>query len=176
MSGRVRTAQAPSTFEVRQHEARVHELLGAVYRQNGNSYEPVENATPLSALIDAEERMEAEERYVRVETMRALLTFLFVDPHPAQVVRRAYLLAKAYSPELLLNMSFDEIAFMLGETAAAQSERMKRILNTKIAQGGARTTQIRLQKRYGTLATYAEVQKGNHNRAKGAKKKAAAAA
>lgn len=169
MSGRRREDDAA----VEQHEARVDALLAAVYRRNGDSYEAVDNATPLSALIEAEERMDVEERYIRIETMRALLGFLFASPHPAEVVRRAFVLGKAYAPELLLNMSFDEIAFMLGETAAAQSHRMKRILNGKLATGGARTTQIRLQKRYGTLDTFSAAQRGNQNRSRKKKRRAA---
>src|SRR5690606_5546786 len=125
------------------HEQRVHEVLGAVYRRNGDTYEAVTHTTPLDALLREEEEMDSTEQFTRVETFRRLLGFIFDGtPDPAWTMRRLYALAKAYAPELLRNMSDHDIGMIFGETRAAVSWRRDAVVMTTLFDGGARGTHV----------------------------------
>lgn len=153
------------------HEQRIHTVLARVYRAGG--YEAVDNRTPLSELLAAEDDAE-DEREVRREGFRQALIYLFDDgPHPAAVVKRAFAMAKAIDPVLIAHMSLQDIGQMLGETRAAQSWRIKKIFSRKLthARSHERTTrtdvtQANFQKRKGASLVYAARAKGNHNRTK----------
>lgn len=158
-------------FGMSAHETRVHEVLGAVYRRNGESFEAVDNRTPLDSLLAEEEQMDSQEQFIRVETFRKLLGYVFAEgPDPARSMRRLYALGKSYTPELLFNISDQEIAMIFGETRAAVSWRRDKLVTKKLEAAGARGTHVRCQKTEGARLKYAKAQMGNRNRAKGKKK------
>lgn len=149
------------------HEQRVHEVLGAVYRRQGESFEAVDGRTPADAAMAAEEGVDEDEQFIRVETFRILLGEIFSEgPDPARTMRRLYTLVKAYAPELIFNMSDQEMGLLFGETRAAVSWRRNKLVTDRLAAAGNRGTHVRCQKSEEARARLAAAQRGNRNRAK----------
>jgi hypothetical protein len=157
------------------HDTVVSDVLAAAYRRLRSGHEAIDTHTPLDALMREEEGMPADERVVRAEAFRAILADFFADgPHPAKVMRRVFALTKAYAPELILNMTCQDLGNMFGETRAAVSWRINQLHNKRVKAAGANGTHVRFQKSETTRAKYRLAAKGNKNRAKGAKAKRAA--
>lgn len=167
----------PPDPDVQRHETRIEHVLGAVYRDG--RWDGVEHATPLSDLLATEraDGIQTEEEKIRDEAFARLVDFLFADgPHPGCVVRRIFALAKAIRPQVLCTMSLEEIHLMLGETRAAGSWRIKKIFSGYLAAAGGRAVKARFQKLDTARAAMSRAQRGNHNRADGARRKKAAGA
>lgn len=159
--------------EVQAHEARINDVLRGVCAVR--TPELVEARTPLSELIESEDGEDDDDRHRR--DLGMIMAYFFADgPHPAQVVRRVFAVARAVRPELIGHLNGTQLALMFGETRAAQSWRVKKVFNRTIEQarnvhvrtiGSAKASRARFQKRKGTCVKYAAAQVGNHNRAKG---------
>lgn len=126
-----------------------HRTGGGGYGGAAGEWEFIDHATPVSLLLDAEvqeiaararagEELHPEEAELLEEAMGShgpasardepwrLLDYLFGEgPHPGKVIRRAYALAQTFRPSLILGMSREDIAIMLGETRAANSKRLQ---------------------------------------------------
>ena len=129
--------------------------------------------TPLDALLRKEEsaRMEPgldeEEIYrVRCEAYVWLLDFFFADgPNPLEVVRRVLATVKAIKPELLGNMSCEDLAILCDDGGRATvSNRVKRLYSRFLEGHGAKVTKARFQKSAAAVERYRAAQKGNKNR------------
>ena len=129
--------------------------------------------TPLDALLRKEEEaemgpgMDAEEIYrVRCEAYVWLLDFFFADgPNPLNVIRRVLSLVKAIKPELIGNMSMEDVATLCDDTGRATvSHRVKRVYTRFLQAQGAKVTKARCQKSERATAKYSEAQMGNQNR------------
>lgn len=114
----------------------------------------------------------AEVCVERQEVFRALLGYFFADGvHPLDVVRRVYAVAKAVAPDLIGDMSLEDLAVLCGDGGRATvSARIKRVYNRYIEESGGRGVQAHFQKSATTVRRYAEAQKGNRNRRKGKRK------
>jgi hypothetical protein len=123
--------------------------------------------TPLEALLEAEGGGDQEEHYrlqaERLDIFRALLEFIFqAGPEPLQVLRSIFALAKAVRPELLGDMSLEDISIICADGGRATvSARIQRIYNAPLARAGMPEARASFQK----SGTYAAAQRGNSNRA-----------
>jgi hypothetical protein len=128
--------------------------------------------TPLDALLAKEDAaagsaMTEEEVYrVRCEAYVWLLDFFFADgPNPLNVIRRVLALVKAIKPELIGDMSCEDVAVLCDdEGRATVSARIKRIYTRFLEGHGATVTKARFQKSDDAVRRYRAAQKGNRNR------------
>jgi len=125
-----------------------HRTEGGTRGGAAGEWEFVDHATPVSALLEAEvqeiaarwragealhpEEMELLEECLGVGTRdegvseMGLLDYIFQEgPHPGKVIRRLYALAQTFKPALVLDMSREDLAILLGETRAANSKRLQ---------------------------------------------------
>lgn len=119
-------------------------------------------------LRDGEELADYEQRQLR---LRALLRFIFYfGPRPEGVTRRVFCLAKwrPMTAALLLDMSLANLGRMFGETRAAWSWRVKRVVNYFLTSQHVRGGKAGFQKSEEACAVYAQVQRRNRNRTGGA--------
>jgi len=166
---------------MREHELLDHErrVESALSRAASRLHEAVDRRTPLDELMLAEEAEEFERRAEESETAAELLQeffqrfldFVFEEgPHPGWVMRRVYALARRYRPELILHMNGTDLGLLFGETRAAQSHRMQ-LLFDRLRQAGVRGGRGGGCKSQGSREVYASAARGNHNRAKGKKRR-----
>lgn len=148
------------------HEEKITETLRVAWsREQLAGRAPAYTRTPLDEMVAREEGEPVEEHLIRLEAFRRLLALFFADgPHPGDVMRRVYAFTKALHPELILNMSCEEIGGMFGETKAAVSYRIKQLVNRPISAHSGRSAQLPWQKSSSACAKYAARAKGNQNR------------
>lgn len=98
--------------------------------------------------------------------MRRALTYIFAGgPKPLDVLQRCYGLAKALNPELVYNMSCEDIAILSGdEGRATVSARIKRLYNEPVSKAGMKGSFLHFQKDSSAVAAYQKAQSGNQNR------------
>lgn len=157
---------------VRDQEAKID----AVLRKNATALQLVNvPRTPLEELLRGEELWDsAEERELREEerlaTFRRMLEFIFQSgPEPLRVLRYVFALTKAVRPQLLGDMSLDDIAIICADGGKATvSARIERIYNATLEKAGVAAPRAAFQKR---SSRYSEAQVGNKNRVKGRKKR-----
>lgn len=146
-------------------EKRIGETLAQVYWKKGFRQEAVTTRTPLADLLAKEEAADVQEE--RRETLGVLLRYFFADgPHPGAVVRRLFAVAKAVAPELIVDMTVEELGLMFGETKAAQSWRIKKIFSNYQRDRGVKGFKAAFQKSEHSTAAFSRAQRGNHNRRK----------
>lgn len=164
--------------DVSAHEQAVLATLGAVRRRRGFAEMEAQTRSSLASFLAVESRAgggepDSVEEFYRVQTFRRLLAYVFEEgPDPAQAMRRLYALAKSYTPELLFNMSDHEIGMIFGETRAAVSWRRDKLVTKKLKAAGAKSTHVRCQKTESARRKFSKAQRGNRNRANGARKAA----
>ena len=95
-----------------------------------------------------------------------LWQFFYADgPHPGVVIRRVFMLARRYAPELILHMNGTDLGIMWGDTRAAQSHRIN-VMFDGLRSAGVRGNRGGGCKREGTRKTFAKSATGNQNRKK----------
>lgn len=111
----------------------------------------------------------------RLQGWRAFIHLLTSDGmHPLLVVRNFYAAIKATRPELLHDMSMEDIAVLCGDGGRATvSARIKRVYNKRLAEVGD-NGRAPCQKSGAASLVYASAQKRNRNRREGARKAAQA--
>lgn len=166
---------------MREHELLEHErrVESALARAASRTHEAVETRTPLDELMLSEEAAEFErlaDEHERGELLLnrfffRMLEFLYADgPHPGWVLRRLYVMARRYRPDLILHMNGTDLGLLFGETRAAQSYRMQ-LLFEKLQGAGVRGFRGAGCKSEGSREVYAASAAGNSNRAKGKKRR-----
>ena len=82
------------------------------------------------------------------------------------LVAVAYGLAKAFRPMLIAGMSLHDIAILSGDEGgrATPCDRIKRLVNRRIASAGAKGCNVHFQKSPETVKKYSAAQMGNTNR------------
>ncbi len=155
------------------HAARDQEArIDAILRKNaGNLHLVPEARTPLEDLFrleDGDEEIEVR-REERLLTFRLVMGYIFeAGPEPLSVLRRIFAITKAVRPELIGDMSLEDISVICADgSKATVSARIERIYNKPVAETGAKGVTAAFQKRSGA---YAEAQLGNKNRRKGKRK------
>lgn len=133
----------------------------------------MDQETPLEALMRAEESAgEGEEWAIRTEAWHTLLEFFFSEgPEPLAVIRQIYGIVKALKPELIGDMSCEDIALLCGDGGRATvSARIKRIYNNLLTKNGSRA-KAPFQKNPEALRSFSRAQRGNKNRTKNQRKR-----
>jgi len=132
--------------------------------------------TPFEALAEKEDAEygldDPEERFaLRLEGFRACIFHLTEDGvHPLSLLKRVYATLKAVRPDLLNDMSMEDIAVLCGDKGRATvSARVQVIYSRKIQKMRA-NSKASCQKSAAGRAAMAEAAKGNSNRAKGARR------
>lgn len=146
----------------------INSVLARAALKQGYSAEAVTVRTPLDDLIRGEEvdgESDDEVAELRRKILRHLLRFFFADgPHPGAVVRRVYAVAKPLTPELIMHMTCEDLANMLGETKAAHSWRILKIFSDYQRARGVKGFKAAFQKSESARAKYSRAQQGNSNR------------
>lgn len=148
------------------HEERITETLRHAWsREQAAGREPVYTRTPIDEMISREDGEAIDAYLMRVEAMRDLMRYFFAEgPHPAAVLKRVFAVAKAIFPDLVLNMSCEEVGMLFGETKAAVSYRIKLLVNRPIAALFGHSVQLPWQKSSSACAKYRSQAMGNTNR------------
>jgi hypothetical protein len=152
------------------------EVLAAAHRKYG--HDGIYTRTPLDDVMDREEgcQLDAEDRAremaIRAEAFRELLEFIFKEgPHPGNACRRLYVLAKAFAPEKILNLSMRDLGKLFGESHGTWQWRIKAVVHEYVRARTGESVDLGWQKSAASSAKYAAAQKGNHNRRNGERKK-----
>jgi hypothetical protein len=139
--------------------------------------------TPLDALIEKEDAEDdgsdhakadarAVEALIRRDAFSGLMGYFFAEgPEPLALIRRVYAVAKATRPDLLGDMSLQDLALLCGDGGRATvSARIERIYNKFIEERGGGKVKAAFQKSETACSKYREVQRGNDNRKRGKRK------
>ena len=149
--------------EAAKHDRRINETLAQRFSKAGYRSEAVDSATPLSALLAKEECEEVQTE--RSEVIAEMLAFFCADGvHPGWVMRRVFAVLKAIKPQLLGDMSLEEMGNLFGETKAAQSWRIKKMFSDYQRGKGAKSFKAAFQKSEAARSAYSVAQQGNTNR------------
>lgn len=142
--------------------------LAAAMRRNPHLVSPQKALTPFEEMVAQETTGHTEEiALIREEAIGKWLGWLFEGGIKIEdATKRLYVFARGFRPELILNMSGEEIAKLFGQTRAAESHRSRKVIETTLRRAGARFTDQPYQKSATTRRRCADAQKGNHNRAK----------
>jgi len=149
----------------------IQEVLSSAYsREQAHGREPVYFRTPLDEILSREAGETSDEAAIRLEARLEMLEWFFGDgPHPGHVMRRVFAMAKSIKSGLILNMSLEEMGLMLGETKAAGSWRIKKLINRPLVAMGFSGVVMPWQKSASAVDEYASAARGNHNRRNGKK-------
>jgi hypothetical protein len=122
--------------------------------------------TPLEALLASEDGEEEEDEIAaaRIEAFCRMLDYFFQNgPDPLQVLRNIFAVAKAVRPQVLGDMSMEDISIICADAGRGTvSARIKRIYNAKIEEAGGRPVLSSCQK----SGNYSTPQLANKNRKK----------
>jgi hypothetical protein len=156
--------------------AEVHDALSKAYRKKGRTWDPMEEPTSLDVMTAREDTMEPGESLVRARAVELWLRRVWESGVSfSDALKHLLTDVRALAPELVLNMSGEEIAALFGQGRAAESWRVRRRVNDFLARAGFRNPQLRHQKSLAGCQNYARAQRGNRNRVKGRAAAAAAA-
>jgi hypothetical protein len=148
--------------EVLAYEQRVDEQLRKFY--NRTEWEPSTDQTPLSHLLASEDG-QLDEWAIQAETARRLLSWIAADgPHPAQLLRRLYLLGDHMMIQPYCELTLRDKAILCNNSHGTQHWLMKRICVNPLVRKGALSVKAPRQKGRAASAAAAVAQKGNTNR------------
>lgn len=154
----------------------VHAAIARAYRRRGRTWDPLAEPTTLETMTAREDSLEQGESLVRARAVELWLRRVWGSGVSlADALKHLLTDVRAFAPELLINMSGEEIAALFGQGRASESWRVKQRVNDVLARAGFRNPQLRHQKSLAACRTYARVQRGNHNRVKGQASAAVAA-
>lgn len=157
-------------------DQQIDATLAALARKHGAAFS--ETANPLAVLVAKDEesdllcRGESEVTVweAKAEAMRSLLDWVFekgADPRIA--LRRLYALAHEVGPQLLRDLTHEEIALLLGDGAgrATSSARTQAIFGGLKSALGMTTDFGGMHKTVGARERMSQAQRGNRNRTGG---------
>ena len=146
-------------------QRRIDEVL---HKNRDNLHLVVIPRTPLEVLMACEGGCDEDEAEIRederLKTFRGLMEFIYQSgPEPLQVLRHVFAICKAVRPELLGDMSLEDISIICADGGRATvSARIQRIYNGTLEKAGMRETRAAFQK----TGNFSAPQKGNQNRKK----------
>lgn len=152
--------------EASAHQRRIDAIMAKAYRREGHTLLPAQAATPVDAMMAAEEAMPDDELKIREEGVAAWRNWILQDgPHPAAVMKRVYVFLRATHPESILNLPGTDIAAIFGQGRAAESARCGLLLEKLRKKAGYKSLTMPFQKSATARRKYAEAQRGNRHRA-----------
>jgi hypothetical protein len=145
------------------------QALGAAVRRNGHLIPGASALTPYDEMVRREDAEHSEEeRKIREEAVSSWLLWVW-EGGPGELeraVKRLITYTRTYRPELLLNMSMDQVAALLGQGRAAESARTKKAIGATLAKAGYRNTHLPTGKSPDACEKMARAQVGNRHRAR----------
>lgn len=155
-----------------QHQQDLNAMLAKVHRRSRG--DGMELATPFDELAAQEDGVASDEGAIRSEVIRKWLGWIFAKgPDPAEAMKRLYTFAQSFAPDMILNLTCEEIATIFAQGRAAQSARVKLLITRPLEAAGCHNPHMRFQKSASAVEKYRAVQRGNTNRRKGARAAAA---
>lgn len=141
--------------------------LAAAMRRNPHLVSPQKSLTPFEAMVAQEATGHDEEvALIREEAIGKWLGWLFEGGIKIEeATKRLFVFARGFRPELILNMSGEEIADLFGQTRAAESHRSRKVIEATLRKAGAKFTDQPYQKSATTRRKCAASAMGNRNRA-----------
>lgn len=157
--------------------SQVRASISKAYRREGRTWESRPHIATIEMQLLLESAVDVEDSLVRAKAMETWLGRIWDGgPRLGAAMKALYVDTRALAPELILNMSGDEIADLFAQGRAAESARVKQRVNRRLLHAGFRHGTLRFQKSATACRTYAESQRGNTNRADGARAAKASAA
>lgn len=150
----------------------VNAALAQAYRREGRTWSPAQVISTLEMRLVIESALAQSDALIRASAMRTWLARVWdhasgkkAGPRLGEAMKALYVEARTLAPEMILNMSGEEIAALFAQGRAAESARVKQRVNTRLLRAGYRGATLRFQKSLTACRTYAECQRGNRNRA-----------
>lgn len=175
----------------------VHEALAQAYRREGRTWARPEHITTIEMRLLVEAAITGDDALLRGKAMSTWLARVWDyeeteggkaesgelraesqksrrqwTPSLRTALKNLYVEARTLAPEMILNMTGEEISALFDQVRAAESARVKQRVNLRLLRSGYRHATLRFQKSVSACRTYSEKAKGNKNRA-GAKASAA---
>lgn len=150
----------------------VDKRIAQVWMQNGGglSFDPVNPELGVGHVLHDDDALTQEVREARLATFQELMDFVWAEgPNPMAALKRLFAITRCGSPQHLAFMTQSDVAILLNETRAATQSREERVWEKFLEGEGFVGTRGRLKKNDAARATYAQKQKGNHNRQGGVK-------
>lgn len=120
----------------------------------------------ISTLEIMESVADSSEALIRAQAMEVWLARVWnAGPKLSEALKNLFVEARALAPELILNMSGEEISDLFGQGRAAESARVKKRVNDVFTRAGFRYSALRFQKSATACRKYAARAKGNKHRA-----------
>jgi len=152
----------PSRAQIDRHDADVNGILGKAFRREGHTLQLVRGeASGLERLRCREE----DETAPWSQAMRAWLRPVWKSGGLGEALKAFYALTRGLWPELMLNMTGDEVAGFFAQTRQAESVRERQLLNRRLEAHGHRPVALRFQKSVEACRSYAKAATGNTHRA-----------
>lgn len=152
--------------QVRSHAEVINAVLGCAYRRNAASGAfDSRGVRSIEALMQPDVALADDETEIRAEALREWLRPIWRGGALVEALKAFYALTRGFWPELVYNMTGEEIAAIFTQTRAAVSEREHRLINRPIARHLGRHVTLRHQKSVGACGRYAAAQMGNTHRA-----------
>lgn len=154
--------------QVRRHGEQIAGVLGKAHRREvGMGQDAAQAAQPsdISRLQIADDSEGAAGCAVRREACRRWLMQVWAARSLGDALKAFYALTRGFWPELVMNLTGEELATFFAQTRAAESERMHRVVNRPIERASGRRATLRFQKSATACAKYAAGAMGNTHRA-----------
>lgn len=145
------------------HAEAIQQTLAKAYHRRGHTALPLLRvARPVDVLDGAGA---AHEREIRAETLRGWLRPIWRAGSLGEALKAFYAITRKIQPELILNMTSEEVASFFDQTRAAAIEREHRLINLPLERHTGRHITLLGQRSTSARAAYADAQKGNTHRA-----------
>jgi hypothetical protein len=144
------------------------QAIESAVRRNGHLIPGSTALTPFDVMAARESGAHTEEEQrIREEAISAWIGWLFEGgPDIRRVSQRLFTYARTYRPDLVFNMSMEQIAALFGQGRAAEQARTKRDLEGTLKKAGYRTTSLPTGKSPRARQKMAKAQTGNRHRAR----------
>ena len=147
--------------------------VGAATRKNGHLIAGATALTPFDVMASREASEHAEdEQAIRAEAVSQWWAWCWEGANldPERAFRRFLSATRLWRPELVMGMNIRQAAALFGQTPAAQSVVERALAEEMRSKGGYRSAHVPGQKGEAARAAMAHAQKGNHFRARAAKR------
>ncbi len=147
------------------HAEAIHQTLAKAHHRRGRTALRLAPSMERSVDVLLGEDAGPEERAIRRETLRGWLRPMWRAGSLGEALKAFYAITRKIKPELILNMTSEEVASFFDQTRAAAIEREHRLINLPLERHTGRHVTLLGQRSTLARAAYAGAQKGNTHRA-----------
>lgn len=148
--------------EVKAYEAQVYEALKSFHKRT--HYEPTTEQTPVDVLLASEDGTLDEWAVIRETALKIMLWIASGGPHPAELLKRLYLLGDHMMISPYCELNLREKAALCNVSHGTMHWLMKRICIDPLLRKGAVSVNAPGGKGSRAAAVASAVQQGNSNR------------